>query len=180
MLHATTILFKCWLSGDFTVPHELFPLTTLSHFKIQYLLSSLWLLFCYVWLSQHQYSYYVPLRQAPAIHEKPIWLNNKRHLEDNRPPTSFFTVIMRGIKLGIIIGKLDAGNDKVILLIRCVSTQHQPVHAVILSLWPGMKTKEIFIIIYWESALWYPCMGIPTNSVPRNIRKPLSSKAGPL
>lgn len=50
---------------------------------------------------------------------------------------------MWGIKLGIIIGKLDAGNDQVILLIRSVSTQHQPVHAVILPLRPGKETKNV-------------------------------------
>lgn len=50
---------------------------------------------------------------------------------------------MWGVKLGIIIGKLDAGYDQVILLIRGVSTQHQPVHTVILPLWPNMKKKLI-------------------------------------
>lgn len=56
--------------------------------------------------------------------------------------TSFFTVVMWGVKLGVIIGQLDTGNDQVILLVRCVSSQHQPVHTVVLPLWPGKKEKE--------------------------------------
>lgn len=47
---------------------------------------------------------------------------------------------MRGVKLGVIIGQLDASDDQVILLIGRVSAQHQPVHAIVL---PFRPVKEI-------------------------------------
>lgn len=51
---------------------------------------------------------------------------------------------MWSIKLGIVIGELDAGNDQVILLIRGVSSEHQPVHAVVLPLWPVQETEMLY------------------------------------
>lgn len=57
-------------------------------------------------------------------------------------PTSFFTVVVWGVKLGIIIGQLHASNNQVILLIRSVSAQNEPVYAVILPLGPGREKKK--------------------------------------
>lgn len=50
--------------------------------------------------------------------------------------TSFFTVIVRCVKLGIIIWKLNASNYEVVLFIRGVRPQNQPVHAVVFPLRP--------------------------------------------
>lgn len=53
---------------------------------------------------------------------------------------------MRGVKLGVIIGQLDASDDQVILLIGRVSAQHQPVHAIVLPFRPVKRDKMPFTL----------------------------------
>lgn len=48
--------------------------------------------------------------------------------------TSFLTVIVGCVKLGVIIWYLNACDDQMVLLIRCVRTQHQPMNCIILSI----------------------------------------------
>lgn len=74
--------------------------------------------------------------------------------------TSFLTVVVWRIKLGIIIWELNTSNYKVILLIRSVCPQYQPVHAVVFALWPvkiyiqviqtfKKKIWSIFQVMFW-------------------------------
>ena len=57
---------------------------------------------------------------------------------------------MGGIKLGVLVGQLDAGDEEMVLLVAGVSPQDQPVDAVVLPLRP------------------------------RHVREPLGREAGPL
>ena len=57
--------------------------------------------------------------------------------------TSFFTVIMRSIKLGIVIWKLDTCYHKVILLVRSVCPKYQPVHTVVLPLGSANRKRRM-------------------------------------
>lgn len=61
------------------------------------------------------------------------------------PLTSFFTVIMRSIELCIIVRDLNAGNNQVVLFVRGVRSQHQPVDSVVLSLWSKRKYETAVV-----------------------------------
>ena len=44
---------------------------------------------------------------------------------------------MGGIKLSVLVGQLDAGDEEMVLLVAGVGSQDQPVDAVVLPLRPG-------------------------------------------
>lgn len=51
-------------------------------------------------------------------------------------------VIIRGIKLHVVIGQLNAGNEQVVLLIGCVRAQNESVHRVVFISWPA-NTQDV-------------------------------------
>jgi len=53
--------------------------------------------------------------------------------------TSFLTVVVGRIKLSIVIRDLNTGNNQVVLLIRSVCAQRQPMNHVVLSLRPAQR-----------------------------------------
>ena len=46
--------------------------------------------------------------------------------------TSFFAVVVGGVKLGVVVGHLDAGDDQVVLLVWRVGPQDQSVDSIVL------------------------------------------------
>lgn len=56
--------------------------------------------------------------------------------------TPFLTVVMWGVKLGIIVRQLNAGNDQVVLLIGGVGAEDQPVDTVVFPLGPAGHTTQ--------------------------------------
>lgn len=72
-----------------------------------------------------------------------------QHIEANVfSLTSFLAVVVGRIKLGVIIWELNTSYYQVILLIRGVRSQDQPVHAVVFPLWSerrGVNQNMSFI-----------------------------------
>ena len=62
-----------------------------------------------------------------------IW---KKELNSLLQETGWLTVV-RGVKLSVLVGQLDAGNEKVVLLVAGVGAQYEPVDTVVLPLRPG-------------------------------------------
>lgn len=94
--------------------------------------------------------------------------------------TSFLAVIVWSIKLRIIIRQLNAGNYKVILLIRSMGPQNQPVHTVVLSLWSVDISHDIYISATVSCCDLEPEKVLHNSHLPGDIWEPLSSEAWPL
>lgn len=60
--------------------------------------------------------------------------------------TSFFTVVVRCVKLGIVIRKLNTSNNEMVLFVRGVRPQNQPVHTVVFPLRPVMTHTGYSVI----------------------------------
>ena len=62
-------------------------------------------------------------------------LNFNLNLSAHRPETAelaLLVVVVGGVELGVLVGKLDGADEQVILLIARVRPQDQTVHRIIL------------------------------------------------
>ena len=53
---------------------------------------------------------------------------------------------MRRVKLGVVVGDLNAGDHQVVLLVRCVGPQNQPVDCVVLPLRPAEVPTQLRLV----------------------------------
>lgn len=85
--------------------------------------------------------------------------------------TSFIIIIMRGIKLSILIRKLDRGNQQVILFVTGMGTKDKSMNWVVFAFRPGVKWNARRLKMYAKIVI--------NGNRPCNIRKPLGCKWWP-
>ena len=62
-------------------------------------------------------------------------LNFNLNLSAHRPETAelaLLVVVVGGVELGVLVGKLDGADEQVVLLVRGVGAQDQTVHGIVL------------------------------------------------